>query len=534
MQEWNDLIIGFSQVSSQLRQSITNNTLQRLQTFAKSTREMTSALKGNVTDQIINQIDAHADYLYWTASQVTQDAQLNSYLHSTLSKMISLLSRVVGSTQYVDTVGTSWEPYNYFMWRPWGGWWCGPGIFHLLPLINRMQTWLLRRSINLGSVDDATATYLKYTADQTQFILKATPTEFGSLIDNNLTESINNQSQEIASTVEGIANDMKLPEWMTSENFGAFDQIRSSTDQLIDQINPVLVKSFPDLSTLAQNLISETKKEGKILPGITYQLKALISAGEAMYSNIAQSLGGTIGDSLNTIRENLQSLSTTVDSFFAQVGDESLGNIPVQQLDALNPPLTQLSSTSSGALGQMNLSPARREELDTVIITDYMLFAPWFYPVRYRYYAVPLYINIGTGAIARSPITRAVARDVTRGLGKVGGDLGKGLAPIGKDLGKGIDAIGKDIGKSVGGLGKSLGGIGKGFGGLGKEGLGGLMKNASKLTRKGGGLGKFAKSLGKGGLGGLGKGLGGLGKGGLGGLGKGLGGLGKLGKKKWF
>ncbi|MFX1520476.1 MAG: hypothetical protein ACFFCD_11205, partial [Promethearchaeota archaeon] len=462
MQEWNDLINGLSQVSSQLCQSITNNDLNRLQTFAKSTRAMSSALKGNVTDQIINQIDAHADYLYWVASQVTQDAQLKSYLHSTLSQLISLLSRVVGSTQYVDRPeGTAWTPYNYFMWRPWGGWWCGPCIYYLLPLINRMQAWLLRRSINKGAVDDATTNYLKYTASQTQFILKATPTEYASLLDNNLITNINTQSQEIVSMAEGIAQDMKLPEGMTPENLGVFDQIKLSIDQMTGQINPALVKSFSELSKIAQNLIAETKNEGKILPGVTYQLKSLVSAGEGLYSSIVEPLSGTLGNSLNSIRENLQSISTTVDSFFAQIGDESLGNIPVQQLDTLSPPLTQLSSTSNTAFGQMNLSPARRDELDAIIITDAMLFAPWIYPVPYRYYGVTVYVDIPTGAIARSPITRKVTSDVTRSLGKVGGDLGKGLDKVGKDLGKGLDKVGKDLGKGLGGIGKGFGGIGK-------------------------------------------------------------------------
>ena len=40
-----------------------------------------------------------------------------------------------------------------------------------------------------------------------------------------------------------------------------------------------------------------------------------------MYSCISDTVSGTIGESLNSIRENLQSVSTTVDSFFAQIGE---------------------------------------------------------------------------------------------------------------------------------------------------------------------------------------------------------------------
>ena len=104
-------------------------------------------------------------------------------------------------------------------------------------------------SIRRGAVDPKIVPFLQYLSSQTQFILKGIPKELSELLDTNLTDSIVAQSQEITSTVEKIARDLKIPEGLNLQNIDTmFDQINGSIDQMTQQISPWLINSFSEIS----------------------------------------------------------------------------------------------------------------------------------------------------------------------------------------------------------------------------------------------------------------------------------------------
>jgi len=370
MKEWNDLINNLSKNYSELyHQGITNSALKTLQTLTNRTRNMTNFLRGKVNEQIINQIESFAEYLGWMSQQLPQDANLVSYLYWTLNQLISLLTRVVYTTQFgYRRRDRSHFPFIFIFWRPWGGWWCGWSIFYLLRLSNYRLSRLMGISIRRGVVDPKIVPFLQYLSSQTQFILKGIPKELSEILDTNLTERIVAQSQEIASTVEKIAKDLKIPEGLNLQNIDTlFGQINSSIDQMTQQISPWLINSFSEIANSVQSLISEVKNAGSILPEVAYQLKSIIPEAESIYVNISQTLREKIGEqSLDRIRENLVKVGDVTDSIFTQI-EGKLASIPVQRLEELTPALTQLGSVSSELLSQLKIDPKILSKMGTTL-----------------------------------------------------------------------------------------------------------------------------------------------------------------------
>jgi len=370
MKEWNDLINNLSKNYSQLyHQGITHSALKTLQALTTRTRSMTNFLRGKVNEQIINQIESFAEYLGWMSQQLPQDSNLVSYLYWTLNQLISLLTRVVYTTQYGSRRRDDrYFPFIFIFWRPWGGWWCGWSIFYLLRLSNYRLSRLIGTSIRRGVVDPKIVPFLQYLSSQTQFILKGIPKELSEILDTNLTERIVAQSQEIASTVEKIAKDLKIPEGLNLRNIDTlFDQISASIDQMTQQISPWLINSFSEIADSVQSLIKEAKNAGSILPEVAYQLKSIIPEAESIYVNISQTLSEKIGDqSLDRIRENLVKVGDVTDSIFTQI-EGKLASIPVQRLEELTPALTQLGSVSSELLSQMKIDPKILSKMGTTL-----------------------------------------------------------------------------------------------------------------------------------------------------------------------
>ena len=367
MKEWNDLVNNLSQTYSQLyNQGITHTALNTLQTLTNQTRSMTNYLRGRINEQIINQIEAYAEYLGWISQQVPRDSNLVSYLYWTLNQLISLLTRVVYTAQYAYKRKDHYFPFIFFFWRPWGGWWCGPGIFYLMPLATYRLGKLLRRSIREGAFDRKTVPFLKYLASQTQFILKSIPDELKSLLDKDLTKRISDQSQEIVSSVENIVKNLKIPEEINIQNLGSLvDQIRGSIDQMTQQLSPWLVNSFSEIADSVQKLIAEVKNTGSILPEVAYQLKSIAAEAESTYIGISEMLRKNIGvQSLDNIRENLVKVANVTDSIFTQI-EGKLASIPVQRLEELTPALTQLGSVSGEILSKMKIDPKILSKLGT-------------------------------------------------------------------------------------------------------------------------------------------------------------------------
>jgi hypothetical protein len=370
MKEWNDLINNLSKNYSELyHQGITNSALKTLQTLTNRTRNMTNFLRGKVNEQIINQIESFAEYLGWMSQQLPQDANLVSYLYWTLNQLISLLTRVIYTTQFgYRRRDRSHFPFIFIFWRPWGGWWCGWSIFYLVRLSNYRLSRLMGTSIRRGVVDPKIVPFLQYLSSQTQFILKGIPKELSEILDTNLTERIVAQSQEIASTVEKIAKDLKIPEGLNLQNIDTlFGQINSSIDQMTQQISPWLINSFSEIANSVQSLISEVKNAGSILPEVAYQLKSIIPEAESIYVNISQTLREKIGEqSLDRIRENLVKVGDVTDSIFTQI-EGQLASIPVQRLEELTPALTQLGSVSSELLSQLKIDPKILSKMGTTL-----------------------------------------------------------------------------------------------------------------------------------------------------------------------
>lgn len=369
MKEWNDLINNLSKNYSQLyHQGITHSALRTLQTLTNRTRSMTNFLRGKVNEQIINQIEAFAEYLGWISQEVPQDSNLVSYLYWTLNQLISLLTRVVYTTNFGYRRDRRYFPFIFIFWRPWGGWWCGWSIFYLLRLSNYRLSRLMGTSIRRGTVDPKIVPFLQYLSSQTQFILKGIPKELSELLDTNLTERIVAQSQEIASTVEKISKDLKIPEGLNLQNIDTlFGQINASIDQMTQQISPWLINSFSEIADSVQSLITEAKNAGSILPEVAYQLKSIIPEAESIYVNISQTLREKIGaQSLDRIHENLTKVAGVTDSIFTQI-EGKLASIPVQRLEELTPALTQLGSVSSELLSQMKIDPKILSKLGTTL-----------------------------------------------------------------------------------------------------------------------------------------------------------------------
>ncbi len=370
MKEWNDLINSLSKNYSELyHQGITHSALRTLQTLTDRTRSMTNFLRGKVNEQIINQIEAFAEYLGWMSQQLPKDANLVSYLYWTLNQLISLLTRVVYTTNFgYRRRDDHYFPWIFLIWRPWGGWWCGWSIFYLLRLSNYRLSRLIRTNIRKGIVDPKIVPFLQYLSSQTQFILKGIPKELSELLDTNLTKRIATQSQEIASTVEKIARDLKIPEGLNLQNIDTlFGQINASIDQMTQQISPLLINSFKEISDSVQSLIKEAKNAGTILPEAAYQLKSIIPEAESIYVNISQTLREKIGgQSLDRIHENLTKVADVTDSIFTQI-EGKLASIPVQRLEELTPALTQLGSVSSELLSQMKIDPKILSKLGTTL-----------------------------------------------------------------------------------------------------------------------------------------------------------------------
>jgi hypothetical protein len=366
MTEWNDLINNLSQAYSTLyHQGITHTALNTLQTLTSQTRSMTNYLRGKVSEPIINQIEAYAEYLGWMSQQVPQDANLVSYLYWTLNQLISLLTRVVYTAQYGHRRRDDrYFPFIFIFWRPWGGWWCGWSIFYLLRLSNYRLSKLLRKGIQKGAFDPKVVPYLQYLASQTQFILKGVPKELSELLDNTITDRIVSQAQEITSVVQKISKDLKIPEGFKLQNIDTlFDQVTTSIDQMTQQISPWLVNSFSEISDAVQKLITEAKNAGAILPEVVYQLKSIVPEAESIYVSISQALREKIGgQSLDRIHDNLTKVANVTDSIFSQI-EGKLASIPVQRLEELTPALTQLGSVSSEVLSQMKFDPKMLSKL---------------------------------------------------------------------------------------------------------------------------------------------------------------------------
>ncbi len=369
MKEWNDLINNLSKNYSELyHHGITHSALKTLQTLTDRTRSMTNFLRGKVNEQIINQIEAFAEYLGWMSHQLPKDANLVSYLYWTLNQLISLLTRVVYTTNFgYRRREDHYFPWIFLIWRPWGGWWCGWSIFYLLRLSNYRLSRLIGTSIRRGVVEPKIVPFLQYLSSQTQFILKGIPKELSELLDKNLTERIVAQSQEIASTVEKIAKDLKIPEGLNLQNIDTlFGHINGSIDQLTQQISPWLINSFSEIADSVQSLIKEAKNAGSILPEVAYQLKSIIPEAESIYVNISQTLREIGGQSLDRIHENLTKVANVTDSIFTQI-EGKLTSIPVQRLEELTPALTQLGSVSSEILSQMKIDPKILSKLGTTL-----------------------------------------------------------------------------------------------------------------------------------------------------------------------
>lgn len=359
MKEWNDLINNLSQTYSQLYyQGITHTALNTLQTLTNYTRSISNNLRGRISEQIINQIEAYAEYLSWMVTQLPQDANLTSYLYWTLNQLISLLTRVTYTVQYAHRRGDRHFPFIFLFWRPWGGWWCGWSIFYLLNLSNYRLGKLLKKGIQQGAFDQKIVPYLQYLASQTQFILKGIPKELSELIDKNHIDRISAQAHKITSSVEKIAEDLKIPEGMNLQNIDTlFNQITGSIEQMTQQISPWLINSFSEIAGAVQKLITEVKNAGSILPEVAFQLKSIIPEAESIYVSISQTLREKIGEqSLGKIRENLVKVANVTDSIFTQI-EGKLTSIPVQRLEELTPALVNLGSVSGEVLSQLKIDP---------------------------------------------------------------------------------------------------------------------------------------------------------------------------------
>ncbi|MFX1520474.1 MAG: hypothetical protein ACFFCD_11195 [Promethearchaeota archaeon] len=425
MKEWNDLINNLSQTYSQLyHQGITHTSLNTLQTLTNYTRSMTNGLRGRISEQIINQIEAYAEYLGWISRQLPQDANLISYLYWTLNQLISLLTRVVYTTKYAYKRKDHYFPFIFFFWRPWGGWWCGPGIFYLLPLATYRLGKLLRGGIQEGALDSKAVPYLKYLASQTQFILKSIPEEIKSLLNKDLTSQIYTQSQEIVSTVEKVTKDLKIPEKIKLQNLGnLIEQINGSIEQMTQQISPWLINSFSEIANSVQKLITEVKKTGSILPEVAYQLKSIVAEGESTYVGISELLHEKIGKQfLDNIHENLVKVANVTDSIYTQI-EGKLARIPVQRLEELTPALTQLGSASGEVLSKMKIDPKILSKFSTAFQKGKLpSIASWVLPGASS-------VQIGS-TFLKTPEAAVLARATGESLGKLSKGVSKGIGSI--------------------------------------------------------------------------------------------------------